>query len=162
MFWRRKDARAEDGVSASRIAPDRAVRTAERFVRRAWAHELARRRDRQEFALHIERENCDTAFELFIAAQRDGDPEQISAARTMALEAVDAVRVAVTARDQARRTLRKEGRMLTRDPMALSLAADAGGHPRSRPSKPIVKSQGRRGLHLRRLVRWRAADLGQQ
>jgi hypothetical protein len=162
MFRRRKDARAESGADASRLARDRAVRTAEGFVRRAWALELARRRERQEFALHIERENCDTAVELFIAAQRDGDPEQISVARTMALEAVDAVRAAVAARDQARRALRKERRLLIRKPMRLSAAPDAAGRPQSRPSKPIAGSQGRRGLHLRRLVRWRAADLGPQ
>jgi len=105
-------------------------------VRHAWVLELARRRECQEFALRIERESYDNAIGHLIAAQRDGDPGQISVARTVALEAVDAVRAAV--------------------------AADTGGHPRSRPSKPIVNSQGRRGLYLRRLVRWRAADLGRQ
>jgi hypothetical protein len=162
MFRRWKEARAKRGANASRTAPDRAVRTAERFVRRAWKLELARRRERQEFVLHIERENRDTALELFIAAQRDGDPEQISVARTVALEAVDAVRAAVVARDQARRKPRRERRLLTRGPRRLSAAFDVRGRPRSRPSKPIGNTQGRRGLRLRRLVRWRAADLGRQ
>jgi hypothetical protein len=158
MFRRWKEARANRGANASRIAPDRAVRTAERFVRREWALELARRRERQEFELHIERENCDAALELFTAAQRDGDPEQISEARTVALEAVDAVRGAVAARDQARRILRKERRLLIFKPVRLLVA----GRPRSRSPQLIGNSQGRRGLHLRRLVRRRAADLGRQ
>lgn len=162
MFRRWKDARDKDAACAPRRADDRAVHAAERLVRRAWALELALQRDREEFALHIERENCDTAVELFIAAQRDGDPLRICVARTVALEALDAVRAAVVARDQARRILRKELRVLTRKPKRLSVAADACCHLRSRPTTPIMSSQGRRGLHLRRLVRWRTAGIGQQ
>ena len=131
-------------------------------MRHAWALELARRREREEFALRIERESYDNAIGHLIAAQRDGDPGQISVARTVALEALDAVRAATAARDQARRAVRKERHRLARKPKRPSVAADAGGHPRSRPSKPIKNSQGRRGLRLRRLVRWRAADLGRQ
>jgi hypothetical protein len=160
MFRRWKNARAEYGANPSRRAPDRAVRTAERHVHRAWTLELARWRDRQQFALHIERENCDTAIELFIAAQRDGDPEQIRVARAVAIEAVDSVRAAVAARDQARRTLRKERQLLTRMPKRLSVASDDVGHPRYRPSRPTASSNRRRGLYLRRLVRWRPANLG--
>jgi len=131
-------------------------------VRRAWARELVRRRERQEFVLRIERENRDTALEFFIAAQRDGDPGQISVARTVALEAVAAVRAAVVARDQARRKLRRDRRLLTRRPLRLSAVVDDRGRARSRPSKLIGNPQRRRGFHLRRLVRWRAADLGRQ
>lgn len=128
MFRLWKDTRAEDGANASRRAPDRAVRTAEKYVRRAWMRELVRRRKREEIALHIEREYCDTAIELFIAARRDGDPEQMSVARTVVLEAIESVRAAVAARDQARRTLRRQRRRLTRRSKRLLPAVDAGGH----------------------------------
>jgi hypothetical protein len=111
MFRRWKVARAKDGANTPRRAPDRTVRTAEGFVRRAWALELARWRDRQEFALRIERENCENAIGHLLAALRDGDPEQISVARTVALEASDAVRAAVVARDLARRAMHRELRV---------------------------------------------------
>jgi hypothetical protein len=160
MFRRWKDARATDGANAPGRAPDRTVRAAERLVRGAWALELTRWRDRQEFALRIERENCDNAIGHLIAAQRDGDPGQISVARTVVLEAMDAVRAATAARDQARRAVRKELRVLkwrTKGPL---VAADGGGHLRSRPTVPIVSSPKRRRRHPRRFVRRRSADLG--
>jgi len=160
MFRRRKDARAKEGANTPRRAPDRTVRTAERFVRRAWALELARWRDRQEFALRIERESYDNAIEHLIAAQRDGDPEQISVARTVALQALDAVRAAAAARDQARRTMRRQLRVLRRQPKG-PLAAAGGDDSRSRLTVPLVSSRKRRGRHPRRLLRWRSADLGQ-
>lgn len=160
MFRRLKNPRATDGANAPRRAPDRTVRTAERFVRRAWVLELTRWRDRQEFALRIECENCDNAIGHLIAAQRDGDPGQISVARTVALEAVDAVRAATAARDQARRAVRKELRVLKRRPKAPLAAADSAGDLRSRPTVPIVSSPKRRRRHPRRLVRWRSIDLG--
>ena len=162
MFGRWRSVRAKDGADASRLARDRTVRTAERCVRHAWALELARRREREEFALRIERESYDNAIGHLIAAQRDGDPGQISVARTVALEAVAAVRAAVVARDQARRKLRRDRRLLTRRPLRLSAVVDDRGRARSRPSKLIGNPQRRRGFHLRRLVRWRAADLGRQ
>jgi hypothetical protein len=130
MFRRRTNARV-DGVKVSRVVPDRAVHTAENFVRRAWALELARQRGRREFALHIERENLDAALALLAAAQRDGDPRLISAARTMVLQALDDVRVAVAARDEARRIVRKELRLSARKPKKLE-AAVAGGRPEDR------------------------------
>ena len=119
MFRRRRGARASDGTCSSRVASDRTVHTAEKFVRRAWALELARWRDRQEFALHIEHGNRDAALALLVAAQRDGDPRQISAARAVVLQAMDDVRAAMAARDDARRLLRRELRLLTRKPKRL-------------------------------------------
>jgi hypothetical protein len=126
MFRRWKDARGKDGANTARRAPDRTVRTAEGFVRRAWALELARWRDRQEFALRIERENYENAIGHLIAAQRDGDPEQIRVARTVALDAVDAVRAAVVARDLARRAMHRQLRVLAWRLRGPSAAADGG------------------------------------
>jgi hypothetical protein len=160
MFRRWKVARAKDGANTPRRAPDRTVRTAEGFVRRAWALELARWRDRQEFALRIERENCENAIGHLIAAQRDGDPGQISVARTVVLEALDAVHAAVVARDLARRAMHRELRVLAWRPKGPLAAADGGGRPRSRPPAPIVGAHLRRGRRLHWLVRWRPADLG--
>ena len=161
MFRRWKDTRGKGSANTPRRASDRTVRTAERFVRRAWTLELARWRDRQEFVLRIERGNRDNAVAHLAAAQRDGDPERISVARAAALEALDAVRAAEAARDQARRAVREELRVpawRSKGPLA---AADGGEHPRSDPTVPIVSSNKRRGRHPRRLVRWRSADLGQ-
>jgi hypothetical protein len=126
MFRRRSDTRALRSTDLRPIEPDLAVYTAERFVRRAWTLELERRRAREEFALQIERGNCEAAVEFFATAQRDGDPEQISAAHTELLQALDAVRAAVAARDQARRTLRKQLRLLTRKPKMFTAATGAG------------------------------------
>jgi hypothetical protein len=160
MFRRWKDTRAKDGANTSRRASDRTVRTAERLVRRAWVLELARWRDRQEFALRIERGNCDNAIEQLIAARRDGDTAQISVACDAALEALDAVHAAVVARDQARRAMRKELRVPMRRSKGPRAAADVGGHPRSDPTVPVMSAHKPRGRHPRRLVRWRSADLG--
>jgi hypothetical protein len=161
MFRRWKNARAKDSANTPRRAPDRTVRTAEKLVHRTWALELARWRDRQEFALRIERENFGKAIDHLIAAQRDGDPAQISVARTGALQALDAVHAAMAARDHARRTMRKELRVLTWQPKRSLAAAEADGRPQPRPMVPIVSLQKRPGRHLRRLVRWRSANLGQ-
>jgi hypothetical protein len=126
MFRLRKENRALPDTALHPIAPERAVHTAEKFVRRAWALELARRHHREEFALQIERGNREAAIELLVAAQCDGDPERISAARTAVLQALEAIRAAAAARDQARRTLRKELRLLTRKPEKLAAAISAG------------------------------------
>jgi hypothetical protein len=82
-------------------------------------------------------------------------------ARAVAMQALDAVRAAVAASDGARRMLRKELRLLTRRPRKLSPAASVGESP-SRPPAPIARPLRRRRGGLRRLVRWRAATLGQQ
>ena len=99
-------------------------------MRRAWALELARRHEREEFTLQIERGNRDAAVANLAAAQRDGDPMQISAARAAVLQALDCIRAAKAARDEARRTLRKELRLLARRPKKISIAIRA-----SRPNK---------------------------
>ncbi len=182
MFRHRKDTRtARTADPRTGGAHDRAVLTAEKFVRRAWAHELARRSEREQFALRIERSNCDTAFELLAVAQRDGDPRQISAARTAVLQAQDAVRAATAARNQARRTLRKELRLLRGKPKKLT-AAIFGGYMNRRgraaaalrdtapgpqhaqhPSTPVdLRSRAPRRRDLLHLMRRRTSGLEQQ
>lgn len=146
-----------------RTKPDRAVHAAEKLVRRAWALELARRCEREEYALQIERENCDAALALLVAAQRDGDPRQISVARTVASQARDAFRAVAAARDEARRTLHGELRLLTRKPKKLSVAVNGRDQPQPLPQAPITNASRLRGEGLRRLfVWWRAADLRRQ
>ena len=147
---------------APRGLPEEAVHAAELLVRRAWALELARRFEREDFSLRIERESCDTALTLLAAAQRDGDPRRISAARAAAMQARDDVYAAAAARDQARRELRRELRVLTRRPKKLSATVGGRGRPRSLPPVPFTSPRRRRGEGLRRLVRWRAADLRRQ
>jgi hypothetical protein len=122
MLRFRRDARASDGTNAPRAAPERAVHTAERVVRRAWALELDRRARHQEFVLCLELDNCEAVLALLAAAQQDGDPSQISAAHTVVIRALDDVRAAVAARDEARRMLRRELRVLTRKPQKLAAA----------------------------------------
>lgn len=145
-----------------RRRPDRAVHTAEKLVRRAWVLELERRCEREEFSLQIERENCDAALALLVAAQRDGDPRRISVARTVASQARDGFHAAAAARDQARRTLRGELRLLTRKPKKPSAAAKVRDRPQSPPRTPSTSPLRPRGEGLRRFVRWRAADLRRQ
>lgn len=142
-----------------RMKPDRTVHAAEELVRRAWALELARRCGREEYSLRIERENCDAALALLVAAQRDGDPRQISVARTVASLSRDAFHAALAARDQARRTLHGELRLLTRKPQKLSAAANGRDQPQSLPRTQITIPPRLRGEGLRWLVRWRATDL---
>jgi hypothetical protein len=144
---------------APRDLPDQVVRTAETLVRRAWALELARRCEREEFALRLERENCDTALALLVEAQRDGDPRRISVARAAAVQARDDVYAVAAARDQARKELRRELRLLTRKPKKLPATVGDGDRPRALPPAPSIRPPRHRGEGLRRLVRWRAADL---
>ena len=115
-FRRWKDARVAGRASASGAAPDRTVRAAEEIVRRAWACELLRRRDDLDLALQAAFEGCDTAMQRLAAAQRDGVPRKIRAARTGALRALEVARLARAARDEARRALRQELHSLTRRP----------------------------------------------
>jgi hypothetical protein len=70
-------------------------------------------------------------------------------ARTVALEAVDAVRAAVAPATKPAGLCARNCACSIGKPKGPSVAADTGGHPRSRPSKPIVSSQGRRGRHPR-------------
>ena len=120
MTRNRRELRASGGASAPRGAAERAVHAAEKIVRSAWVIELARRRDGRAVGLRIERRACDAALALLAAAQRDGDPRQISAARTAVLQALADVCTAVAARDEARRTLLDELNVLTRKPEGLS------------------------------------------
>jgi hypothetical protein len=123
MFFRhRKTARAAHGPSLRPIAPDRAVRTAEAVLRRAWAIELARQRDSAEFTVRLERGNCGAAVTLLHRAQLSGDPEQIGVAREAVLQALESIRTAIAARDRIRRTQRKQLRLLARRPKRLSAA----------------------------------------
>jgi len=138
MFRHRKDARAPQEEDRRTVAPDRAVHTAEGLVRRAWALELARRHEREEFTLHIERGNYDAAIAILAAAQRDGDPTQIGAARGAVLQALDCIRAATAARGEARRMLRKELRSLARRPKKLSRAIRAS-RPNKRRSKAAMR-----------------------
>jgi hypothetical protein len=139
--------------------PDEAVQAAELLVRRAWGLELARRCEREEFSLRIERESCDTALTLLAAARQDGDPRRISVARAAAERARDDVYAAAAARDQARRDLRRELRLLTRTPKKPSARADGRDQPRSLPAAPSTRPRRHRGEGLRRLVPWRTAEL---
>jgi hypothetical protein len=123
MFFRhRKTARAAHGPTLRPIAPDRAVRTAEAVLRRAWTLELARQRDSAEFTVRLERGNCEAAVTLLHRAQLDGDPAAVSAARESVLQALNSIRTAIATRDRIRRTQRKQLRLLARRPKRLSAA----------------------------------------
>ena len=123
MFFRhRKTARAAHGPTLRPIAPDRAVRTAEAVLRRAWTLELARQRDFAEFTVRLERGNCEAAITLLHRAQVDGDPAAVSAARESVVQALNSIRTAIATRDRIRRTQRKQSRLLARRPKRLSAA----------------------------------------
>ncbi len=102
----RRRARAEQGaVPSSPSADELAVHAAEGIVGRAWAEQLLRYYDRMDHAFHAAREECEAAAGSLIAAQRYGDPGEISLAHVALEHALEACRASEAAREQGRLAL---------------------------------------------------------
>lgn len=81
------------------------MRAAEAIVGRAWAEELLHHYDRTDRAVNAAREQYEAACLRLFAAQRCGDPGEISVAHAALERAVDACRTGVAAREQGRQAL---------------------------------------------------------
>jgi hypothetical protein len=111
--WRRARI-ADRATSAAPVAQERVVGTAEAVVRRAWAEELLRRRDRAEFSVHAAQEDCEAAYRCLAGAQRDGDPGRIGLAHAALERALHVVHVSTLDRDRVRQALGAELDLLAR------------------------------------------------
>lgn len=110
--------RSRTARAATMPPAENALRGAEEIVRRAWARELLRRRERAQFDLRAATDDEDAARERLASAQRDGEPWMIAAAHAALERAIEASRASTRACDRTRRTLRTELELLeqaTRD-----------------------------------------------
>ena len=103
----RRRARAAQAQSAApRLsAGDQAVYAAEAIVGRAWAEQLLRYCDYRDCAFDAACEQYEAACARLTAAQRCGDPSEISVAHAALQRALDACRTSECAREQARQAL---------------------------------------------------------
>lgn len=110
--WRR--ARLAQEATSAPVTAQQAVGAAEAVVRRAWAEELLRRRDRAEFSVHAAQEDREAAYRCLAAAQRDGDPRRISLAHAALERALHVEHTSTLERDRVRQTLSAQLDLLAR------------------------------------------------
>lgn len=92
-------------TALSQTAGEQAVHAAETIVGRAWAEQLLRYYAHMSCSFDTAREQYEAAAGRLIAAQRYGDPSEISMAHAALERALDACRDCEAAREQGRRAL---------------------------------------------------------
>jgi transposase InsO family protein len=103
LGWRRE--RAPRSARLALAAGEQVVHAAEAIVGRAWAEDLLRDCDRMDRAVNAAREQYEAACLRLFAAQRCGDPGEISVAHVMVERAIDACRTGEVARERGRQAL---------------------------------------------------------
>lgn len=106
---------------------------AEQIVRRLWEAILLDRSHRMESAIQAALANRDSAERLMTMARCNGDPSQISAARTNLREATDLARRNTSAADHIRRWVQSELDLLARAQVQHARTAQAGQADRRGP-----------------------------
>ena len=106
---------------------------AEQTVRRAWEAILLERSHRMESAIQAALANRDSAERLMTMARCNGDPSQVSAARTNLREATDLARRNTSAAEHIRRWVRSELDLLASAQVQHARTAPAGQADRRGP-----------------------------